>query len=126
MTTATETINRQCSKCGGKGVIHAFAGIAGGVCFSCNGVGHHVTTAAAEKRRLAAKTRRDAKNASDAATRMEAFVTEYMTEAILSGMSAQECHDERCGCGGYCWDRHNGGVQGKRWAELTAALTGVA
>ena len=30
----------ECAKCGGKGEIKAFSGIAGGICFSCNGRGY--------------------------------------------------------------------------------------
>ncbi|QIG65726.1 putative antitermination protein Q [Ochrobactrum phage vB_OspM_OC] len=29
----------ECAKCNGKGEIKAFSGIAGGICFSCNGKG---------------------------------------------------------------------------------------
>lgn len=30
----------ECAKCGGRGEIKAFSGIAGGICFCCNGKGH--------------------------------------------------------------------------------------
>lgn len=30
----------ECAKCGGKGKIKAFSGIAGGICFACDGKGH--------------------------------------------------------------------------------------
>lgn len=30
----------ECAKCNGKGEIKAFSGIAGGICFSCNGKGY--------------------------------------------------------------------------------------
>lgn len=34
------TYKVECAKCGGRGEIKAFSGIAGGVCFCCNGKGH--------------------------------------------------------------------------------------
>jgi hypothetical protein len=37
MKTTKKT--RECPKCGGHGHIEAFSGIAGGVCFRCNGTG---------------------------------------------------------------------------------------
>lgn len=34
------TFKVECAKCGGRGEIKAFSGIAGGICFCCNGKGH--------------------------------------------------------------------------------------
>lgn len=34
------TYKVECAKCGGRGEIKAFSGIAGGICFCCNGKGH--------------------------------------------------------------------------------------
>ena len=34
------TYQVECAKCGGKGDIKAFSGIAGGICFCCNGKGY--------------------------------------------------------------------------------------
>lgn len=35
-----EMIKCECAKCNGKGEIKAFSGIAGGICFDCNGRGY--------------------------------------------------------------------------------------
>lgn len=38
-TKTTKTVTCDCPKCGGRGYIEAFSGIANGVCFTCNGAG---------------------------------------------------------------------------------------
>jgi DnaJ-class molecular chaperone len=38
-----------CAKCAGKGEIKAYIGIAGGICFSCNGRGFNIQKSAPKK-----------------------------------------------------------------------------
>jgi len=47
---SSETTVCNCFKCGGKGVIRAFSGIANGICFQCGGSGK-LTVAASKKSR---------------------------------------------------------------------------
>lgn len=60
-----------CGKCGGTGIIRAFAHIAGGTCFACKGVGHFTRTAAsvARSKRLAAKRREEVERAVEEGNR---------------------------------------------------------
>lgn len=39
----------ECAKCAGKGEIRAYIGIAGGICFACNGKGHIIQKTAPTK-----------------------------------------------------------------------------
>lgn len=71
----------ECAKCNGKGVIKAFAGIAGGVCFTCGGKGYvMLKQARVEKKKFGADFGEGVvcwKNAVDAEKARKAFNTQF-------------------------------------------------
>lgn len=59
-TTTPATVGRNCPKCKGAGRIAMYAGIAGGVCFGCNGAGTITAPADWQEREARAAQRRQA------------------------------------------------------------------
>lgn len=120
-TKSTEAIKIDCTKCGGRGRIEAFAGIDNGRCWACAGQGFRVSTEAREERNRKARERRRAKAAAAKAARCKARILAEMAEAQAEGVTLREYHDDVCMCGGYCAETWNGGAMAADWERARTA-----